>query len=127
MNNPPTRETAAKFCELAAHGMTNGLGTPEPGHTCVMGIMALATGSPFRDTNECVGALKEIERTPCAPPSCGMTEDEVMAVVSATVGFNSKIALRDAFASAFAARKDSHVAVPREVVERVVNRCVDHI
>lgn len=50
-----TREIAAKVLGIVDHGLSHGLGTPEPGKLCVEAAVCLALGLPHGDNPPCVG------------------------------------------------------------------------
>jgi hypothetical protein len=50
-----TREIAIKVLGIVDHGLSHGLGTPEPGKLCVEAAVCLALGLPHGDNPPCVG------------------------------------------------------------------------
>lgn len=50
----PTQQTAVKILELLSHGLTSGLGAPEPGKMCVEAAVCYAMGLPHSDEPPCV-------------------------------------------------------------------------
>lgn len=72
------------------------------------------------------------QNTPCALPSCGLTEDEVCAVVRAALdvrdgcasllqNFNHAVKVCDALRATFAARAHTHAAVPVSTLEKMAS------
>ena len=49
-----TREIAIKVRDVVAAGLSNGLGTPEPGQMCVEAAVCYAMGLPHSDKPTCV-------------------------------------------------------------------------
>jgi hypothetical protein len=57
-----TRAHAEKIVELLGHGLSSGLGTPEPGKMCVEALVCYALGLPHGDDPDCVSpALRSLK------------------------------------------------------------------
>jgi len=67
----PTKKHARKIVELLKHGLTSGVGRPEPGQMCVEAAVCYAMGLPHGDDPKCVGkAVRafKIQLNDCAWP-----------------------------------------------------------